>query len=52
MRFGAEICQTRLSVEPSASGITNRVTHFRNLCFFVEKNGLNSFKFSIRYDIF
>lgn len=54
MRIDAEICQIRLRVEPSAIGITNKVTHFRNLCFyfFAEKNGLNSLKFSIRYDIF
>lgn len=31
MRIDAEICQTRMSVEPSAIGIANRITHFTDV---------------------
>ncbi len=31
MRFGAEICQIRMSVELSAIGIANRITHFTDV---------------------
>ena len=41
MKFGAEICQIRPRVEPSATGITNSVTHFMDVdcyIFFYQYN--------------
>ena len=35
MKFGAEICQIRLSVEPSAIGMKNRITRFMDVDFYI-----------------
>ena len=35
MKFGAEICQIRLSVEPSAIGMKNRITRFMDVDYYI-----------------